>query len=273
MLREQIDAWIAGVSPAPAPTANAAGSHLKQLAPHEAAMRSWFVPILQFWFGDVDALGRSDVLHSRRWFMKDEAFDREIADRFGDTYADVRAGQREAWLDEPRGRVAYVIVLDQFPRNMFRGTARMFEGDRQALAAAVEGVARHDDTDLTVNERSFLYMPFMHSEDIGMQERSVALVQRAGRERAVRAARQRARGRAVRREAPRDHRALRPLPAPQHRPRTREHAGGAGVHRANRAAGFDLDGRSSVRSGPCTRRRWSSPAWSAPGSSRRPARC
>jgi uncharacterized protein (DUF924 family) len=138
-------------------------------------MRSWFVPILQFWFGDVDELGRPDVQHSRRWFMKDDAFDREIADRFGDTYADVRAGQRESWLDDPRGRVAYVIVLDQFPRNMFRGTARMFEGDRQALAAAVEGVARHDDVDLTVNERSFLYMPFMHSEDIGMQERSVAL--------------------------------------------------------------------------------------------------
>jgi len=138
-------------------------------------MRSWFVPVLQFWFGDVDELGRSDVQHSRRWFMKDEAFDRQIAERFGETYADVRGGLREAWLDDPRGRVAYVIVLDQFPRNMFRGTARMFEADRQALAAAVEGVARHDDAALTVNERSFLYMPYMHSEDLDMQERSVAL--------------------------------------------------------------------------------------------------
>jgi len=138
-------------------------------------MRSWFVPVLQFWFGDVDELGRSDVQHSRRWFMKDEAFDRQIAERFGETYADVRGGLREAWLDDPRGRVAYVIVLDQFPRNMFRGTARMFEADRQALAAAVEGVAHHDDAALTVNERSFLYMPYMHSEDLDMQERSVAL--------------------------------------------------------------------------------------------------
>ena len=68
-----------------------------------------------------------------------------------------------------------MIVLDQFPRNMFRGTARMFEADRQALAAAVEGVARHDDAGLTVNERSFLYMPYMHSEEIDMQERSVSL--------------------------------------------------------------------------------------------------
>ena len=138
-------------------------------------MRSWFVSILQFWFGDVDTLRQSDVMHSRRWFMKDDAFDREIADRFGETFADVRAGHREAWLDNPRGRVAYVIVLDQFPRNMFRGTARMFEGDRQALAAAVEGIARHDDAELNVNERSFLYMPYMHSEDIDMQDRSVAL--------------------------------------------------------------------------------------------------
>ncbi len=138
-------------------------------------MRSWFVPILQYWFGDVDSLGRSDMLHSRRWFMKDDAFDREITERFADTYADVRGGLREAWLDDPRGRVAYVIVLDQFPRNMFRGTARAFEGDRQSLAAAVEGVARHDDAELTVSERSFLYMPYMHSEDIDMQERSVAL--------------------------------------------------------------------------------------------------
>ena len=138
-------------------------------------MRSWFVPILQYWFGDVDSLGRSDMLHSRRWFMKDDAFDREIAERFADTYADVRGGLREAWLDDPRGRVAYVIVLDQFARNMFRGTARAFEGDRQALAAAVEGVARHDDAELTVSERSFLYMPYMHSEDIDMQDRSVAL--------------------------------------------------------------------------------------------------
>ena len=134
-----------------------------------------FLPILEFWFGDVDELGRSDALHSRRWFMKDDAFDRDIAERFAGTFADVRAGKREQWLDDPRGRLAYVIVLDQFARNMFRGTARMFEGDKQAQAAAVEGVARGDDALLGVNERSFLYMPFMHSEDLDMQDRAVAL--------------------------------------------------------------------------------------------------
>ena len=138
-------------------------------------MGAEFAPVLQFWFGDVDELGRSDARHSRRWFTADGAFDREVADRFGETYADVRAGGRDAWLDDPRGRVAFVIVLDQFPRNMFRGTGRMFEGDRQALAAASEGVARHHDQQLSANERSFLYMPFMHSEELAMQDRSVAL--------------------------------------------------------------------------------------------------
>ena len=133
------------------------------------------LPILQFWFGDLDELGRSDVLHSRRWFMKDDAFDREITTKFADTFADIRAGHREQWLDNPQGRLAYVIVLDQFARNMFRGTPRMFEGDKQAEAAAVEGVARGDDALLGVNERSFLYMPFMHAEDLALQDRSVAL--------------------------------------------------------------------------------------------------
>jgi uncharacterized protein (DUF924 family) len=133
------------------------------------------LPILQFWFGDLDELGRSDALHSRRWFMKDDAFDREITHKFADTFADIRAGHREQWLDNPQGRLAYVIVLDQFARNMFRGTARMFEGDKQAEAAAVEGVARGDDAALGANERWFLYMPFMHAEDPALQERSVAL--------------------------------------------------------------------------------------------------
>jgi len=133
-------------------------------------MHSWFVNILQFWFGDVDALGRSDVLHSRRWFMKDDAFDREIAERFGQTFADVRAGLRESWLDDPRGRVAYVIVLDQFPRNMFRGTARAFATDALALEAARHALARGFDRGMLAVERLFFYLPFEHSEALADQE-------------------------------------------------------------------------------------------------------
>jgi uncharacterized protein (DUF924 family) len=134
-----------------------------------------FESILLFWFGDLDALGRADAQHTRRWFTKDDAFDREIADRFGEAYRDIAERRREPWLEHPRGRLAYVIALDQFPRNMFRGTARMFEGDAQAQAAAIEGVARKHDRSLTFGERSFLYMPLMHSEDPALQDQSVAL--------------------------------------------------------------------------------------------------
>jgi uncharacterized protein (DUF924 family) len=110
-----------------------------------------------------------------KWFTRDEAFDALIRARFLATCEAGAAGRLAEWEATAHGALALLIVLDQFPRNMFRGTARAFEGDRQALAAAVEGVARHDDDGLTVNERSFLYMPYMHSEDIDMQERSVAL--------------------------------------------------------------------------------------------------
>jgi uncharacterized protein (DUF924 family) len=131
--------------------------------------------VLDFWLGPLDTLGQADPEHSARWFAKDDAFDQEIADRFGATYAEIAAGRAEGWLDDPRGRVAYVIVLDQFSRNMFRGSPRTFERDGQALAAAADGVTRGDDRALGLDERSFLYMPFMHSEALSMQDRAVAL--------------------------------------------------------------------------------------------------
>jgi uncharacterized protein (DUF924 family) len=134
-----------------------------------------FEPVLDFYVGPLDRLGRADAAHARRWFKSDDAFDQEIAERFGGTYAAVRSRKCESWLATPRGRVGYVIVLDQFARNMFRGSPRAFESDGQALAAAVEGVARGHDEQLAVDERSFLYMPFMHSEELAMQDYSVAL--------------------------------------------------------------------------------------------------
>jgi uncharacterized protein (DUF924 family) len=131
--------------------------------------------VLEFWLGPLDEHGQADAAHAKRWFAKDEAFDQEIVERFGETYAEIAAGRREGWLDDPRGRLGYVIVLDQFSRNMFRGSPRTFERDGQALAAAVDGVARGDDRGLGIDERSFLYMPFMHSEALSMQDRAVAL--------------------------------------------------------------------------------------------------
>jgi uncharacterized protein (DUF924 family) len=131
--------------------------------------------VLDFWFGPLDAHGQANAEHARRWFAKDEAFDHEVGERFSESYAAIAAARHEGWLEQPRGRLAYVIVLDQFSRNMFRGSPRAFDRDAQALAAAADGVARAHDRPLTLDERAFLYMPFMHSEALSMQDRSVAL--------------------------------------------------------------------------------------------------
>ncbi|MCA9526777.1 MAG: DUF924 domain-containing protein, partial [Myxococcales bacterium] len=85
-------------------------------------------------------------------------------------------GEHADWLEDPRGRLATVVVLDQLSRNMFRGDARMYAADERALALALEGLARGDDRSLQLAERVFLYMPLMHAEDVGHQERCVALM-------------------------------------------------------------------------------------------------
>lgn len=131
--------------------------------------------VLEFWFGALDAHGRADAEHTRRWYTKDAEFDRELGRRFGALHASVLAFEHEAWLSTTRGRLAYVIVLDQFSRNLFRGDARSFGGDERALAAALEGVVQGVDAALALDERMFLYMPFMHSELLEHQRRSLEL--------------------------------------------------------------------------------------------------
>jgi uncharacterized protein (DUF924 family) len=129
--------------------------------------------VLDFWFGTLDADGAATPHTQKRWWMKDAAFDREIRAAFADEHARVVQGAREAWLATSRGRLAYVIVLDQFSRNMFRDTPDAFVHDAQALRAAADGIARGDDLALRAAERGFLYLPFMHSEDLAVQERGI----------------------------------------------------------------------------------------------------
>jgi uncharacterized protein (DUF924 family) len=112
---------------------------------------------------------------SERWYKKDEAFDREVRVRFEVTWHRIRAGEYDTWLATPRGRLAYVIVLDQLSRNMFRNSARAFEGDEQALEATERGIELGHDQALRGDERVFLYMPFQHCERLDVQERGVAL--------------------------------------------------------------------------------------------------
>jgi uncharacterized protein (DUF924 family) len=130
--------------------------------------------VLDFWFGPLPHEGR-DV-----WFRKDAAFDAAIRARFGTAVEAALAGPHSA--DTPRTALANVILLDQFTRNIFRDTPRAFAGDAHALAIADAAVTAGFDRALDGHERSFLYLPFEHSEDPAMQVRSLALFGALARE-------------------------------------------------------------------------------------------
>src|SRR5690606_36782180 len=134
--------------------------------------------VLDFWFGELDELGRADEAHSERWYKKDPAFDERLRAEFADLHAEVLRGERDAWLAEPRSRLAYIVVLDQFSRNLFRGSPRSFEGDEKALRACREGIASGMDRPLAFDERWFFYMPLQHSEDPSVQDLSVETFRR-----------------------------------------------------------------------------------------------
>jgi uncharacterized protein (DUF924 family) len=111
--------------------------------------------ILDFWFKEITP---------EQWWKVDPAFDSQIANRFGDIHAQAIRAELFTWRVTPHGRLAEVIVLDQFSRNIHRGTRRAFEADTLALALAQEAVSAKADAELTQEERIFLYMPYMHSE-------------------------------------------------------------------------------------------------------------
>lgn len=131
--------------------------------------------VLDFWFGALDAEGRADEKHQQRWWSKDPALDAAIRDRFLPLHTAILRGEREAWLAEQPRRLAYVVVLDQFSRNMFRGTPAMFSGDERALSAALGGIEQRWDKALPLDERAALYLPLMHSERLDMQQRCIQL--------------------------------------------------------------------------------------------------
>ena len=121
--------------------------------------------LLDFWF-DRDG---------KAWFEKNPAFDEEIRSRFLPLYESAAEGGLAAWLDQPRNCLALLILLDQFPRNMFRGAARAFAADRAALEAARAIVDNGWDKAMSPDERMFAYLPFEHSEALEDQERSLTL--------------------------------------------------------------------------------------------------
>jgi len=122
--------------------------------------------ILHFWFEETP---------EKDWFQGGEAFDAKIKERFRSVYDSAAAGAFESWAEDAQGALALCIVLDQFPRNMFRGSAQAFASDDHALRVARQAVERGFDRELSPVQRRFLYLPFEHSEDLADQKRSVAL--------------------------------------------------------------------------------------------------
>lgn len=121
--------------------------------------------VLDFWFRE---LGPHD------WFRGGAALDDVVRERFGALHARAEAGALDDWAATPRGRLALIVVLDQFSRHIHRGTARAFACDARAQALAVEGIAAGVDANLTFDERHFFAMPLMHAEDPALQAQSVA---------------------------------------------------------------------------------------------------
>ena len=124
--------------------------------------------VITFWF---------ETSTPKQWYSKDDAYDEQIKRDFLDTYWQVVRGECSSWRDNPEGRLAEIIVLDQFSRNMFRGEAQSFMYDPLALALAQGMVRDGDDKKLAATHRSFAYMPYMHSESKVVHEEALLLFQ------------------------------------------------------------------------------------------------
>jgi uncharacterized protein (DUF924 family) len=129
--------------------------------------------VFNFWF---------DELQPQQWWVKDVGLDSLIMDRFLPLYGQAKNCELFAWREVAEGRLAEIIVLDQFPRNMFRDTAQAFATDSLGLALAQEAVSSGADQKLNQTQRSFLYMPFMHSESLVVHEIAVDLFEQNGNE-------------------------------------------------------------------------------------------
>ncbi len=129
--------------------------------------------ILDFWFNEID---------SALWWKKDTALDQLIADRFSSPHAQAICGELFDWRKHPEGRLAEIILLDQFSRNMYRDTPKAFLYDPIALTLAQEAVINKDDIKLTKTQRAFMYLPFMHSESLLIHEEAVHLYTKLGSE-------------------------------------------------------------------------------------------
>jgi uncharacterized protein (DUF924 family) len=127
--------------------------------------------VLQFWF---------EELNSQQWWEKDNALDKRIYNRFQSVHQQASQCELYQWRKSAKGRLAEIIVLDQFSRNMFRDTPQSFAQDSLALVLSQQAIAVGADKELNAIERSFLYMPFMHSESLLIHQQACLLYKANG---------------------------------------------------------------------------------------------
>ena len=126
--------------------------------------------IIKFWF----------EAGPKKWWIKNKKFDQTIIDRFGATHEAACAGKLDDWAHDAQGALALIIVLDQFSRNMFRGDPKTYAQDNRARAIAKDAIDKGFDQKFPIEQRSFFYLPFMHAEDLALQNYCVALYRAAG---------------------------------------------------------------------------------------------
>ena len=130
--------------------------------------------VLDFWFADCRQPDADLSTHIPRWFQADPQLDRTITGRFGAAIDAAARGVLDDWSGTPRGRLALIILLDQLPRNVYRGTPQAYAYDALARRLCREGLDRGDDRALTPIERNFFYLPLLHAESLGDQERDLS---------------------------------------------------------------------------------------------------
>ena len=138
--------------------------------------------VLEYWFGNLDGPTDFPVHKARLWWMKDAEVDKDIREKFGAAVEAAAKGQYDHWTATPRGRLALVVMLDQFSRNLNRGKPEAFANDEKALRIAMEGISKGEHVRLEPVERAFLYLPLEHSEDLFYQEKAVELFEQLAAE-------------------------------------------------------------------------------------------
>lgn len=142
-------------------------------APHKLRSGgiSMYHEVINFWFEEIEP---------RQWWIKDDDFDQLIRERFSTRHEQAARCELFDWRNTPIGRLAEIIILDQFSRNMFRGTAQAFAQDPVALVLSQETISRGADMELSPKQRSFIYLPLMHSESLLIHEQAEQLYRKLG---------------------------------------------------------------------------------------------